>query len=473
MKRKKKERIYLLNGCYHTEISVTPETWQRKNASTANDWVVWYRYYDPKHHEKYPSGKYIPVQGMNGYKDLVKRQEATRRIIKMQEQLLQVHHYNPITGSINNSTGAGTTTDTSLLSKKDSLEAAIHFAFKNLDVSNKYRTEIRVKIPHILEAAKSLLYDPEADDLRVLTKTEAEKGVLLGYTLDKLQFPQFKLYHAQVLLKRIGQSDKLNWTNNNYNAYKKCISSLFNYLFKAGYISENPVKAVPKLKHTRKDKELQNKEETEKVLTHLRAKYYTFYRFAMIFWKSGTRITELMRVKLNDVDLQKKGFWATVKKTGGGEYKRVWKSIDMSVLHLWRELLDIPAARHGDYFVFGKHLRPNEKSISEVQVTRRWTRLVKNSKILQAEGIYVKSGFYDFKHDNTTSIVDREARDLVEAAIEKAQEKAAAINSHASTKMVKTVYDLRREKRKIELLRLAKTKLTAANIRRKVITINI
>ncbi|NSL88643.1 hypothetical protein ECE50_017515 [Chitinophaga sp. Mgbs1] len=99
-KRRNKEKTHLLNGCWRTEISVTPETWENKNASIKAPWQVWYRFFDPQFKLKYPRGKPVQVERMNSFKTLEDRQEATRKIKSDQEKLIDHFKYNPITERI-------------------------------------------------------------------------------------------------------------------------------------------------------------------------------------------------------------------------------------------------------------------------------------------------------------------------------------------------------------------------------------
>ena len=65
------------------------------------EWVVWFRFYDPNFHDKHPFGKLVSAAGMNVYKVLAERQEATRKVIQRQSALIDHHNFNPITGKVN------------------------------------------------------------------------------------------------------------------------------------------------------------------------------------------------------------------------------------------------------------------------------------------------------------------------------------------------------------------------------------
>lgn len=99
---------------------------------------------------------------------------------------------------------------------------------------------------------------------------------------------------------------KLHWTNNQFNHYRKYISILFTELVEVEAIEYNPVKDIDKQKTIKRIRKTLTKEERKKVNYHLHKNYYSFWRFINIFFHSGARLTEILSVKKEDVDLMMK-----------------------------------------------------------------------------------------------------------------------------------------------------------------------
>lgn len=72
--------INLPNGCKCSKISVHPKNWQSKSAKTTTDWYLSYRFYHPE----YPQPKQVMVKGMNHFKELSQRQEATKTLLSQE-----------------------------------------------------------------------------------------------------------------------------------------------------------------------------------------------------------------------------------------------------------------------------------------------------------------------------------------------------------------------------------------------------
>lgn len=462
-KKNAEERVYLLNGCYRTVIGVTPKNWESQRASTKKNWVVWFRYFDPAFRDKYPHGKPVFTAGMNEFKTLAERQEATKKVIQGQIALIDRHNYNPITGKVN---VAATVVEEKkkIVSRNSFLAESLSYACENRSMAKNTRDDIRNKIPHIVQAASQLHFDVSTEEISIENPGTPS---LTGVFLDKYPVGKLQRLHIRAILDQIGRNKgKKKWTNNNFNSYKKDLGILFLELEESGVIKENPVDGIRKRKVISGGREVISKEHAIQITDYLLKNHYTFWRFAKIFQCSGTRETEFMRLQVKDVHIEKRGFWALNLKDG--VYTKVWKEIESSVLHLWIELLsEYPVEGNGEYFVFSRGLKPGVKPIREDQITKRWYRLVKNNKKLHQQSIYCNEDFYTFKHFNSTSIVDKEAERIVNEAIGRGQQKAAKKNSHTTTRMVETVYDINQEERRSRLIRKVKKALLKKQVGRK------
>ncbi len=192
----------------------------------------------------------------------------------------------------------------------------------------------------------------------------------------------------------------------------------------------NPLREISKQRCVVKLREVPTPEEMVLIDAHLKNKTYSFWRFCNIFFHSGARGTELLKIKASHVDLVNQRYKVTIIN---GRFKsEVWKTIKSIALPLWQEVLD--AASKDDY-LFSDGLIPGPNLIRADQISKRWKRHVKGDLKIDAD-------FYSLKHLNTTEVVD-----MLGAQV------AANFNSHTSVAMVNKVYDVKRKDRKHEILK--------------------
>jgi integrase len=199
---------------------------------------------------------------------------------------------------------------------------------------------------------------------------------------------------------------------------------LFSELCESEIVDINPVRDIKKKKIVKHIRQVLTDEERILVNEHLKNKYPEFHRFLHIFYNSGARISELLRIKDSDVDLKKQRYKVIIQK--GVEYREVWRTIKDIVLNYWNDILC--QAAKGDY-LFSIGLKPGKRQIQPYQIGKRWYRLVKKPLGIQAD-------FYSLKHLHTTEVVDLLS-----------EKEAAKHNEHISTAMVVGIYDVKRDDR--------------------------
>lgn len=394
--------IQLPNGCYCSDLKVNPANWQHARASVKKDWYIYFRFYDPtfKNSDKYKKGKLVIVKGMNEFKRLAERQEMCRQIMRFELDRMKADGYNHITGQANTPI---------------EIEGDIDPGTPVLNALDMALARLTVE-PHTREDMESVLkyFGEAAGQLR----------------LDMLPVSEMRRKHVKLILAQTGKNKK-GWSATNFNKYRGYLMSLFKELVSCEAIDSNPVTDIERMKMVKKIREvLTDKQRTDK-LPLLKKQFPEFYRFIQIFFHSGARRTELMRLQVKDVDLVRQVFKVTVKK--GRQSREVEKPIKDVALPYWTELL--AAEPKPDFYVFSVGLMPGPKAIRPEQVTRRWEEHVKVKLNITAD-------LYSLKHLNTTEVVDA----LDEQA-------AATLNSHTSTAMVVSIYDVKNKKRNIEKIK--------------------
>jgi hypothetical protein len=88
--------------------------------------------------------------------------------------------------------------------------------------------------------------------------------------------------HIKMIL---GHCDKINarWSVNRFNKYRFYLMILFNELIEMEAVQNYPICKIKKQVTIKRIRQILTKEERVAVNQHLRAKYYTFWRFMHIF----------------------------------------------------------------------------------------------------------------------------------------------------------------------------------------------
>lgn len=414
---KRSQRISLPYGCSITgipgnpkkgtadELTVFPSNWKNKNASVKKPWYIFFRFFDPLHKDRYPNGKLVPIRGMNDHNCAGKRREATEVIMQAELDDL-LNGYNHITG-------------------------------KQVAPANNGESDIlpTTYLPISLRLA--------AEKMKCEASTKSDINSTLTFVNDAIQRLRYTFLpvgnisrkHIVKILETCA-THKPTWSEHMHNKYRSYLMSLFKIMIKWEAIESNPVSNIDKEVPIKTLRNVLSIKQRKEINIHLKANYYTFWRFLQIFFHSGGRISELLKVKVKDVNLLEQRYKVVVKK--GKLRAEVNKTIKNSVLHLWKEAL------HGckedeEIFVFNKNLEPGgEKPIRREQITRRWSEHVKK----KLKHLNITADFYSLKHSNTTEIAEM----LSDAD-------AARLNSHQGTAMVINVYDVDRADRQHERLK--------------------
>lgn len=424
--------IHLKNGCSRSAIQVTPGNWnidvnkasERLIASLLKKkWKIYFRYYDPVFKddpEKW--GKMIQIRGMNDTKDLVQRQAATKVLLQDEADKIDEQFYNPITGQYYE--GVGQTIEE--ITKDAPFIDALQKAHKMLQGVPLMLDDIKNIIIRIGEAAGKL-YD-----------TSWQKPY------SALKVSQVSRKHIVYIFQQL-KKDNPNFSINRQNKYRAYLMMLYKQLVKVEAVEHNPINDIPVEKGAiKKKRQLFTPTEMLLIDTNLRAWEYHFWRYMRIFHRSGSRTSELTRLKADQVSLESQEFVLLVKK--GKQYVEQVRPIPDDILPLWIDIMDETKA--GDY-LFSEDFKPGKKQIDKFWVERRWKKYVigysdewKDEASRRENCLYIKKGFYTLKAQNT---------DAVDKLL--GLEHAAAADGHTNTDTTKNHYALGHNHRKIEKLK--------------------
>lgn len=395
--------ITLPNGCWCGPISVHPKNWKTLSASVKKSWYIHYKFYDPafKTDSRYKKGKLVIVKGgMNFLNTRQERRDKAQSIIAVELDLLQNEGYNPITGQYNPPPKGDF-----IISPQTDLISALKRAMELKDCTKETKLDIKSMLLYFTAAAKK-------SGLQTLAVTDTRRK------------------HIRAVLEQCG-IDKKVWNAARFNRYRSYLKGLFDELIEFEAIDHNPVTDLKKKQTVKKIRQVLTDEELIKVDRHLKKKKLNRFRlFIRIFFHSGARITELLNLKGNQVNLTEQYFIVTIKK--GKECIEVKKTIRNVALRYWKMAM---ANCGQDDYVFGKGLKPCSAAITRAQVTRRWEMHVKAELGITAD-------FYSYKHKNSTATSNKYGEIV-----------AAAQNSHTTTAMVVNIYDLKNKERNHEELK--------------------
>lgn len=391
--------IQLPNGCACSEPSVYPKNWKScKTSAIKKKWYIQYYFHDPELKEKYKYGKLVIIKaGINRFKTVTERRTAVKAL--RNDEINRLHNgYNPITNKTTTPFDFDYEIDPHTASEK-----AIKKAAEKITGAKSTRSDLNTVSRHLKKSLKQL-------------------------RLDTIPIKDLKRRHIKATLENLAQTR--NYSSARYNKVRSYVMIIFSELVELETIDYNPVREIKKRKVVKKIRTILTENERRKVNSYLKENVYSFWRFCQVFFHSGCRITELMQVKSNDVNILKGEFKVLVKK--GRNYEEQLRPINKNVKKLWMELLN--QAQTTDY-LFSTHLIPGSVAISERQITRRWKRHVKDKLNITAD-------FYALKHLHT-DMVDAE-NDLY---------MASAVNGHKSTDMALNHYAVGHKNRQMEKIK--------------------
>jgi integrase len=412
--------MQLPNGCYCSKPEVSPKNYKQLK-KISGPWRIHYRFYDPAFTDV--NGKVRPKQvklmQMNAYKSLEERKHAATIQVEEEIQML-LSGFNPyhkkIIASRNNKYEIESTT---------LFIDALRSALRRVDAEEETKKDIGYVIDGCEKAAAHL-----------------------GYSY--MHISEVKRKHIIFLLDHLRDTN-IRFTDNTFNHYRKYLRILFKELVKVEAVESNIITDIEIIAIEETDREVLSDQERQYVNDLLATNYPEFHRYLHIFFHSGGRIRELMKLKGSDVDLKKQAFKTTIKK--GKKTRTVWRPIKNIAMKYWRQAMK---GCGPDDYIFSEDLAPGAKMIRADQITKRWYRLIKKERvkvgkkwvykdrvhIIGGKKVKITADFYALKHLNTTEVVDR------------LDEKAAAeLNQHTSTAMVVKIYDKKQKDRQHEKIK--------------------
>ena len=399
--------------CSCTDAWVSPKNWKTitgKKALTTN-WYVQCVFYDPLFKEKYPKGFQFRKK-LNKFKTVEQRKAAAEFYIDEIPKLFSDKGYNPIT--------------------------KIHMIEPEPEVipEQKELTEICQDTPFLTAL------DLAHKSIKVASTTYSDIKYMLDRfkpAAEQLRFEEIRIYdikrkHIRFTLDQLEKTEE-NFSAHKFNKYRGYLSTLYKELMEYEAVESDIVLEIKKRIHETKVREVLTEEQRILVNDHLKTNFPDFWRFTILFFHSGGRITELLNLKVDNISLVNQRYRVLIKK--GKQYKWVERVIKDVAIDIW--IKSLYGAKKGDY-LFSRGLVPGPETIRREQIDRRWRTHVKQK-------LGVTADFYALKHLN-----------LDETAAILSLKDAAAMASHTSTKMVEKHYAVGEKERQFERLKTLNNK---------------
>lgn len=400
----------LSNGCKRSNIAVTPANW-KTTSSVKKDWKIYYRFHDPKHTGKgtrYPKGKYVPVYGMNDLKNIDQRRAFTKNLIEEIRHDLDECDYNPITGY------------RKTIFEIEKTEYEIHPDTPLVEAWEAAYEKSKVKSKKELKSVRKYA-DQAAKDLKI----------------DKMPVKDVRRRHMLALLDRIGAIKGDKWTNSNYNYFKARLGMLFSVLYTWEATELNPMNKIPLLEHAVKKRTTLSLEQKVAIDRDLRRDNYRLWLAMQLFFYSGARETEMVDVKLEDVNIKSQEVTYLILK-GGMRYET--RAIPINAVNLWDQAM--VGAKPGEY-LFSWGLKPGKRKVGPEIFNRWWKKFVKDKVDADGNKVYGENlaDFYAFKHSHSSQVSKMVGTRL------------AALHNQHSEEILREIYDTEGEDRDMKILK--------------------
>jgi integrase len=419
--------IVLPNNCKCSELKIHPKNWNQPDADTKVEWYIYYRFYE---HGRPPKQKKIKV---NLFSTLAQRQKHVNQLLKQERKDLE-EGYNPWLRELVEPPVTEQDEDPKkFIPKPDSkIIPSLKFAVETVASRGLNKNSIRDfkrYMDYFIEAVKYC-------DMASLKLSEVNPAHI------RICLNACRTLAQKRKERSMGTKSPIHQTfsNHTWNVYLKNVKTCFQVLTDDRIKDYNPGTSIRKLPVLEKQREKLDVEGREVLQQKLKTVNPNFLRFLKIFFHSGGRLTELLKVKVKDVDFNKQIFKVQVLK--GGLCKEESRVIKDVALPLWKEVLK--NAPDPQWYVFCYRFLPGPgvlprnvkrnaatpemyKPMDGSQLSKKYRKLVK-------EGIGITADLYALKHSNSTEV----KRVLGIGA-------AAKMNGHQSIKMMQEVYGLDEE----------------------------
>lgn len=376
------------------KVSILPKNWETGGKSLLKkQWVIRYRYYD----DNKGISKQIWISDFNRVTDIEQRRQQLRDALSSEIDSLKNKGWDPI----NKACIAALTEKIDEVGPHMSFESALKFADTKIRVSEDTRKKETAPI------------------LKQLLEQSAIHGIALEPIKNITRKHLRQLVEKCATTKITKSNPESSYSKDKYNRCRKVLGYYYKQLLDYEVVESNLPQSLNKEDQpTRRLAPEISSENQKKVSDYLRDKHRAFWLYLQTFYNSAPRSTEMMRLRIADVDLKNQRVKYLVEKGRVGEEK--YRVIPDVAIKYWKEIIgDAPP----HWYVFGRGLKPAATPIKSYQIHKRWRRLVTSREEFKD----VTLTFYKLKHLRLTDIADTEG---IEQASKQAAENVKTVGKH-------------------------------------------
>lgn len=388
----------LKNNCRASQPSVFPKNWQTGGTELLTiKWYITYRFYD----DNLGLDKKVMIRDFNNVHTLKERRASVEdELIALRKALAD--GFNPFNR------------------KKEDRKIVIPATKK-----------VSEKMPFI-DAIK-FAYDKETESrgeanpthkffMPVLIKRATETGIL--------NTPMCDVGRRDIkeLLEKCGIKNDNTFSGDQFNRYRTMLHGFYRELIEYEICEANIPGAIQKKKAgTKTMRDTLADDQRAEVDKYLMEHSPEFRAYMHCFYHSGARSSEMLRLRVSDVDFKLQRIKYLVKK--GVRYVEVHRPIPNVAVKYWQAVIGDAPATH---YVFGQGLIPGETAIQPYQITKRFYRLIKKAK--NKDGTFkfpgITADFYSLKHSKVSDLADEVGIGVAQGQF---AERAGTLTKHYDT----------------------------------------
>ena len=386
----------LKGNCRYGKMTIYPPDYKSGKKSLLKiDWYIKYRFYD----DNLKKSKQVVIKGgVNTLDEVSQRIIDIDDIKKKEIDSLENRGWNPILG---------------------------HSKVPYLDPENKELNKFTYLIPALKEAIKLLQVIPDTIEKEYNPAINALERACKALGFDDIGIFDITLKHLYQIAEKAAITEKTKeYSGQKFNRLKKVLRRLYSELLLLEVVPANLPMSLPRKKEDAKKKKVPySAKEMELINAKLKGESPELWLYVRIFFHSGARSTEMLRVKRKDVDFDRQVITYLVLKGKKYEYKE--RPLLNVAIDLWKQACK---GAKPDQYIFGEGLHPSDKPMTKNALKLRYQRFCKKHGL--------PNSMYVFKHMHVTELIKKIGIG-----------KAAGINAE-SEKMLRDHYDLEYEKTK-------------------------
>lgn len=288
------------------------------------------------------------------------------------------------------------------IAERNKVAKALQQAYKRLldndydpdgNIEDFFKQPTGIEILNLMPVNNALAWALDKRRTNILLKSYNDRINTLKYITSAIAscnfahiaIKDFKKYHLKEALDYLRKTRPMSATR--FNAYIECTKTLFNTLVDWDVIEFSIAQSVKYLKEEEPTTHIAlTPEEIKQVADHLRPRYFEFYVYCKIIFRTGIRPLEIMHLKPGSFDFGRGEISLAPINTKTRKSRLVPMDDDLA-----QDILSLISSCSPDMYVFGMDLKPSLKMWHRNRVSELWNVLIR-------KGLKINKTMYALKH---------------------------------------------------------------------------